>query len=268
MRTAFFAALVFTLIVVSACSSEVGAELSPQLEKGYLYLENNLNPELNLICESPDDPNPELRQTYWLANDNLFASHALLPYNPELAASIMASIEKYGYRHDHYVETLFKIFVADPALAVSPEPKVIEKRDYTIKTEQLTGILMDDSTEYFDKLCYQILWAEWYLHKVSLSGSYFDQALEMWDGKGFIDKAYNPQSGYCTYKLALFYFTAKNLNRLDRVPFKDQLVSTLYKLQNANGGFHTFYSFDSMGQLEVRGSTNTETTSLILLALN
>ena len=240
--------------------------IPPVLAKGYAYLEYNLNPDLNLICESADDPNTMLQRTYWLINDNFLASLALKPYNPDLSARILAAIEKYGYRQ-HYLGVLNNDSRIDPVLALDLNPEIIEENgEYVIKAERLTDNRMEDYAEYFDKLCYKTLW-HYNRAQHQEAADLFSQALEIWDGKGFKDKAFKPESGYCNYKLALFYITAKTLDRLDSVTFQETLLSTIHGLQAANGGFHTFYSFDNQGQLEVKGSTNTETTSLVLLAL-
>jgi hypothetical protein len=91
----------------------------------------------------------------------------------------------------------------------------------------------------------------------------------MWDGNGFEDKVFDPQKKeYETYKLAVFYFTAKALGKLDTLTFKDKILSTISGLQASNGGFYTYYYYDDNEKLQIRGSTNTETTSLILIALN
>jgi len=262
--------MIFVLTVLTCCASGVTPTPAPapppELAKGYSYLLNNLNPNLNLICESPDDPNPALHKTYWLINDNLLASFALKSYDPELSSSILATIEKYGCRQ-HYLGVLNKDSGIDPVLALDSNPEVIEENsDYVIKTERLTDIKMQDYAEYFDKLCYKTLW-HYHQGQHQEAAGHFNQALMMWDGQGFKDKAFKLEEGYNTYKLALFYLTAKTLGRLDAVTFQEPLLSTIYGLQSASGGFHTFYCFDNKGQLEVKGSTNTETTSLVLMAL-
>jgi hypothetical protein len=73
---------------------------------------------------------------------------------------------------------------------------------------------------------------------------------------------------YDTYKLAVFYYTAKALGKPDTLTFKDKILSTISGLQACNGGFYTYYHYDDNGKLQPRGSTNTETTSLVLIALN
>lgn len=239
------------------------------LNRGYLYLEHNLNSSLNLIRESPDTGSPQ-DKTYWLATDNLLASYALKTYNPELSESLTTSLENYGYQNDHYIEVLFGNRTIEPTHAVDPNPKIIEdNKDYIIQTETGTNTIMPDFDQYFDKLCYEILWKA-YGGNLTEANNLYNEAITMWDGKGFEDKPFieYPQQGYATYKLAIFYYTARVLGKLDALTFKDTLISTINGLQASNGGFHTSYHFDNNGALQSQSSTNTETTSLILIALN
>jgi hypothetical protein len=88
----------------------------------------------------------------------------------------------------------------------------------------------------------------------------FQRAVERFDGVGFKDKAFN--GDYETYKLALTLYTGLAI----RAPLDgkgDTLVEALLK-QASSGGFHTHYT----GPRTLAGDTNTETTSLVLLALD
>jgi hypothetical protein len=261
-------------LFLSACNSETTPFLqnsSTTLIKknGYEYLIDNLNKNLGLIRESPDTGSPQ-DKTYWLLNDNLLASYALQPNNPELSNKLMSSLEKYGYQHDNYIEILCGNRIVEPKYALDPSPRIIEKNeDYIIQTEKLTNTIMDDFDQYLDKLCYETLWYA-YGETRQEAFNLFNKALNTWDGEGFNDIVFkkNHNKNYATYKLAIFYYTAKVLGVLDTVPFNDKLLSIVYGLQDSNGGFHTSYDFGDSGRLRIRGSTNTETTSLILIALN
>jgi len=240
-----------------------------EIQKGYQYLEKNYNPDLTLVYESRDDSNAMLQRTYWLVNDNLLASLVLQNYNPELSDLLMKAVEFYGYKHDHYIEILFDDGRNDPRRAVAASPQLITRDGdrFLILSEKLTDKIMVDYDQYCDKLCYTLLFWDNRALPENIPVD-FEKALRMWDGKGFSDRAYSSRSGYSTYKLALFYYTAQKLNLLHLVSFQDALISTLIQLQNPdNGGFHTFYDFDSQGRLVIKGSTNTETTCLALLAL-
>jgi hypothetical protein len=268
MKKLIFQALMMVLapsILLVACSQSY----TTPPDRAYLYLEDNLNSSINLIRESPDTGSPQ-DKTYWLANDNLLASCALKFYDPELSKKIMVAIEKYGYKHDHYVEILFGTSTIEPTHAVSPKPNIFEEnKDYIIQTEIVTDTVMTDYAQYFDKLCYKALW-EAYGGNSKKVDALFNDAVNMWDGHGFNDIVFKNSSNkdYATFKLALLYYTARVLGKLDGVTFKAELLSTIHKLQDAaNGGFHTSYTFDNAGNMKITGSTNTETTSLVLIAL-
>ena len=203
----------------------LGMDLS--IEKGYQYLQHNLNPGLNLIYESPDDPNLVLHQTYWLSNDNLLASYALQYYDPVLSAELMTSIEQYGYRHDNYIEIISGNRTTEPTHALDINPTIVQQNDlYIIKTEKVTATVMADYDQYLDKLCYESLW-EVYGGNLQEANGLYNQVLNMWDGRGFADETFITENGYATYKLAVFYYTAKALGKLDNLTIKDTILSLL-----------------------------------------
>jgi YD repeat-containing protein len=128
---------------------------------------------------------------------------------------------------------------------------------------------MPDYDQYLDKLCYEALWYA-YVGNSQTAIALLNQSVNMWDGKGFADKPFqlSPGNGYATYKLALFYYTARLLGKVDALSFKDTLLTTIKRLQSSNGGFRTAYYYDGNGAIQSQSSTNTETTSLVLIALN
>lgn len=240
------------------------------VQEGYRYLEDNLNSGLNIIRESPDTGTPQDR-TYYLVTDNFLASYALKHHDPVLSTNLMSAIEKYGYQHDHYIEILFGNRTIEPIYTVTTE--TVEENDdvYYIKTEKVTDTAMNDYDQYLDRTCYEALWNA-YGGNISEANTLYNKALNMWDGIGFKDIVYqsHPEGGYQTYKLAVFYYTAKALGKLDDLTSKDTLlsiISIIYELQAPNGGFHTCYKYDDNGKLQHPCSTNTETTSLVLIAL-
>ena len=89
----------------------------------------------------------------------------------------------------------------------------------------------------------------------------YNAGTRMFDGVGFRDLPYNQMGQYQTYKLALYVYASEVLNR----PFDEAALSTLLAMQAKTGGFYTGYdaSKSTDGTL-----TNTETTSLAILALS
>ena len=263
------------------------------LNSAYNCLIGNLNEDIDLMCESPDDSNTDLRRTYWLVNDNLLASHAVQPFNPCLSKKIMDALEKetitcgdikdYTYKHNHHIEVLFgnTDYTVPPPIYTVDVCRNDPECDYIIKSERVnTGNTMEDAEEYLDRLCYMALWIYYGgapdklkdVTTATTSEELYTEALSLWDGRGFTDRAFNPEQGYSTYKLALVYYTASVLGVVDELSFKDQLLSTISRLQSvkpeSTGGFHTFYKFNEKGELYSETSTNTETTSLVMIALN
>lgn len=89
----------------------------------------------------------------------------------------------------------------------------------------------------------------------------FQQAMNLFDGLGFADKAYQNSlpSLYATYKLALALYVGTLLGEQQ----EGRLLPALLFKQNAAGGFVTLHDSKDIGQ----GDSNTETTAYALLAL-
>jgi hypothetical protein len=84
--------------------------------------------------------------------------------------------------------------------------------------------------------------------------------MQMFDGKGFRDKAFN--ESYETYKMALAIYASRKSSLV--LQDEDKILEILLKMQDKNGGFHTHYDEN----LNPMGDTNTETTSFALLAIH
>jgi len=132
----------------------------------------------------------------------------------------------------------------------------------SLGTERATNGILPDFYEYADLLCYASL-VEWRKGNISGADYYYDKVKAMWDGSGFKDKAYTITVGYATYKLGLFYFLNKILGKCS-FEFEKKLIQQTWHCQDdSNGGFKTDY-YDN-GSFPIC-YTNTETTSIILLA--
>jgi hypothetical protein len=132
-----------------------------------------------------------------------------------------------------------------------------------LKTEKATNNLLPDFENYTDLLCYSSL-VEWRKGNYPEANRYYEEAEALWDrdGKGFRDKAFNSTLGYyATYKLGLFYLLSRTLNK--DFDFKKELIERVWLCQVSNGGFKTDY-LSNGGFPDCQ--TNTETTSIILLA--
>jgi hypothetical protein len=122
-------------------------------------------------------------------------------------------------------------------------------------------VIMEDWQEYADLLLYSALSKHWE-GKDDEAVALFNKAKDMWDGVGINDKAAKADGYYATYKLGLLLYTSKVLGiKLD---FETQLIATIWKLQDkTTGGIITGYKPDGTPF----GNTNTETTSITIIAL-
>jgi parallel beta-helix repeat protein len=242
------------------------------------YLCVNFNSSLGLICNSPDDPDPQLRNTYYLYSDNYIANLVLKnhePYNDTLTAKaddIMDTIREY----------LAIAEVADPTFAnhanqyMALNERVFAFNDH--RNYELTQLLNQSEVcgarilttinnlpdylcpkEYSDISFLQAI----YFHEtgeLDKSKAAYDCWANRYDGKGFPDQAFLVEGNYTTYKLALYIYASKLLGR----SYNQTAYDTLLSMQQDNGGFATFYD----SSLQAISSTNTETTSLAALCLD
>ena len=99
----------------------------------------------------------------------------------------------------------------------------------------------------------------------------FKEGMELFDGSGFKDKAYNKTSTYDTYKLGLAVLAYKELS--SPLEYKDKISEVLHVISRSqdpvSGGIFTNYR--AAGNRTIFGENisdaNVETTSLIILAL-
>jgi len=233
----------------------------------YSYLINSYNSTLGLCYE-----NPEKKNVYWVANDNVLASYALQQWDREIADNITETIKRIakeyglptsqtgiplncraeillGYNVDH-----FFIMTGLVTLNSSYYGSVL-------KTEKANNSILDDFEKYADLLCYASL-VEWRRQNYSGADYYYEKVKAMWDGNGFRDIVFNKTGYYATYKLGLFYFLNK-MTRNGSFVFERQLIERVWQCQDSNGGFKTdYYGNGGFPVCQI----NTETTAIILLS--
>ena len=236
-----------------------------RLRRAADYLINQYNPALGLVAEAPTvAPN-----TYWLVSDNLLAQKALASYDLAISSTISESIHEYAhtfgvptnaaglptsYKH----EALIGEQVPLP-FHMCVQLTLVETPAYVIKMDVANGSEMLDWRSYGDLLLYASLSA----HDDGddeTAKAYFNEAVAMWDGMGIRDKHTNVTGLYATYKLALLYHVAHQLN--ETLSFEEALLNWLWRQQHDNGGFITDYDLEGTPN----GDTNTETTAIILIA--
>lgn len=241
-------------------------------EAAYSYLLTSYNSTLGLCYEYPNDTS-----RYWLSHDNVLASFVLRDWNLEISNNISKTVgelaQLYGLeRHpsgllkDGRVDILFGYsYDALKNISTSFERSYLGSK---VKTETVENQDAEGTLGYADLLCYASLMQRWE-GKSNISYSYYVMFKAMWNGNGFEDDFFKAHHKYETYKLGLFYLLSKIIGQ--DFEFEEQLLKIVGKCQDANGGFRTHYYMNiSDGTDEVTfpsdSYTNTETTSIILLA--
>jgi hypothetical protein len=243
------------------------------LGRAYKYLISSYNSTLGLCYVYPGS------DIYWLSHDNVLASYVLQNWNREIADNISKTVGELAvlYGLERHPSGLLKDGRVDILLGCSYDSlkdiNTTFERDYLgskIKTETVENTNAQGIQGYADLLCYASL-MEWRKQNYSGAQSYYDTFKEMWNPStnGFEDVVFNITHKYETYKLALFYLLSKTIG--EDFQFKEQLIRRIWECQDANGGFRTHYTIAEIGtqsylSFPEDSCTNTETTSIILLA--
>jgi hypothetical protein len=234
-----------------AADSPSPNRLNESAARGRQFLVRLLDPALDLL--------PEFRgaSVYWLYHDNYLAAKVLEKTHPDMARKIVKAIHGFGVTESGKIEIVF-------GEAKRPLPfrhyRLVEVRRLggkIIKTEIVTEKEMGGWESYADLLLLAAL-AEKDTPKAK---QHFQRALEMWDGKGFNDRATQAGSVYATYKLALALIAAHKLD--ERPAAIGAILERLLAQRAKDGGWITDY--DKTGKPV--GVANVETTSLAILAL-
>ncbi len=226
-----------------------GAVPPDAIDGGIRFLLAQRSPAVNLLRESPITA-PD---RHWLMTDNWLAGRALAAsgFDAE-AASVLTAVNRLlpAWAHHGLIECLTGMVVAWP-----PRAPVTTEVAPTIWLEVRAGAAMVDWREYADLTLYAAINAANQGNMVQ-GRDLYRQALTMFDGTGFRDKAFDGR--YTTYKLALARIAAA---RLGLAP-EPGLLHQLLAMQGDDGGFIAHYTAD-----EPVGDANTETTAYALLAL-
>ena len=248
--------LISAIILVVGLTRPFAEKTCPAIQNGLAYLDQRYNPKLGLFSEAPIDA-PD---TYWLTNDNTLAAFVYAQLGQaSKSAEIKESIRMYGSDSNGLIEVMWGVPVSFPP-AVEKQIVVAQDGDIQVKQElHFDEPRFNDWAEYANLGFFDAL-NEYHRGHRDQSLAIYANTLAQFDGIGFKDKAY--QSQYETYKLALALFTGKEIRA--PIPDGDQMLGALLEMQSAEGGFYTHYMDLSTPQ----GDTNTETTSLAMLALH
>jgi len=240
--------------------------INPTFRKvdAYNYLLSSYNSTLGLCFEHPGS------NIYWVSHDNVLASYALQKWNRTIADNITETIQRLVKDYDlpasstgTPIDTRAEILLGYVAeFLINQTDLVPLNSSYygsVLETEKANNNILPDFENYTDLLCYASL-TEWRKGNNSGAVHYWEEANATWDGNGFKDKAYN--GSYATYKLGLFYLTSRTLG--ESFGFEKDIIDRFSRCQLLNGGFITDYY--SNGSFPSSATTNTETTSIMLLA--
>ncbi|MEX0321395.1 MAG: hypothetical protein AB3N63_04510 [Puniceicoccaceae bacterium] len=216
----------------------------------------------------------DLKNLYWLQNCNLFATHALRVYSPNLAREIKES-------YDHWYRTEFpdvnertEHYLAVGQLPGHTPPEgsyfraVIKRKEFdgfTIGTETYDpdnlGRITDKdprSLLKFGALGCQLR------GKPREAKEYFEKALALWDGTGFTNTRMDRHGGYYNPPISLSFIAAHALGAPLPVELRQQMEKRLWACQDVDGGIWTNYLPD--GSIPHFGKKSMEIGPLTLLA--
>ncbi len=238
------------------------------IHQALAYLESVRDESIGLLYESPDGMQTiegsswQLNQVYWAQTDNFLAALALRPYNRALSDSIQTRIAGYqvpSASKPNAITVLDGRIIPDGAAAVRT---VIEATgdDYVIVTEVQDGVDISDWEMYGNLLALQSL-NEWLRGNEREALRLYYSLLGMWDGHGINDKATREDGQYAVYKIALTLLLSKVYE--EDLSEAAAMEDVMWSAQAESGGIRTDLDASTFA---VGGYTNTETTSLVILA--
>jgi hypothetical protein len=260
MISRFFSRILL-LALIAILTAQCGV-LSPTpsldcaiIDRGLAYLKARYNSTLGLLNESPTTA----PHTYWLTNDNAVAAYVFDRFGEaDLSKTLHSSLQRYGHDTNGLIEVLWGEPIEFPPYVARPVRIAQVEEDEVWQEFHINGDRFEDWAGYADLTLWGALNASQQGHLPEARDK-FNRAMAMFDGVGFKDSAFNKQ--YETYKLALALLVGAAIHA--DVANAEALQATLQAMQSADGGFATHYD----NQQKPTGDTNTETTSLALLAL-
>ena len=267
-QSIFYLVFAFLLFIPMICYCSIDKD------RIRLFLENQYVPEVKLLRAAtfayPDNV------TIYLTSDNLLAAYALASLNSPYASEILSTIYNYGIKGDMLHEVLIGIDIPDEFKSASYEIiGVVYSEKFncsiTIKKELRNGSIIVDWYEYADLLVYRALDALLWGSR-PYAEELFRKLMSMWDGYGFKDKSFKEKGVYDTYKLALAIYLYRALEAAgsDIIYKYNDIISKCNEIisimQRNDGGIITDYRVVN-GKIVPTGDANTETTSIVVLAL-
>jgi len=236
-------------------------------ERATQYLESHFNATIGLIYESELEGTSVLgkpyTKTFWLYSDNLLCYHAVKPFISTLADAVHSAYDDYS---DTYAVPatgkLGALFGED----IPDQPRgtnsyiAVEAGEYVIGYDIADGGLMNDWRWYVDWLCYRAI-DEWTYGNNTLAHQLVEEAIGMWDGRGFYDRPCQLGAFYHNYKLGLVLYTCHYVG-FALGPLETEIEARMWSYQDpARGGMITLTDVNGVPV----GSCNAEATAASLL---
>ncbi len=192
---------------------------------------------------------------------NFIASYVLRElcksgYMADKVDTLLSQYRQYSF-YDYY-QILLSKDIPYPFRLVSTvdvASKIVGNKTISIKTVVVTDTLFKDYYEYANMLFYESVGNQLKGFYRSAEDSYW-RARNMFDGKGFADRAYTSLGYYETYKLALGLYAARLLAINSDIGLFRNLLSSIEP-------FATLYNSSLKGV----GDLNVETAGLAAIAL-
>lgn len=221
------------------------------VQRGHAFLASLFDTNMNLL--------PEFRgaKVYWLYHDNYLAAKVLAASHPEISRRIMTSIRNEKVYGSGRIQAVFGERVESLPFREHELRNIRHVGDKLIRTETMTYRPFNGWEKYADLLFLACLTET----NQPAAHRYWEAALRMWDGKGFMDEAATHDHRYATYKLGLALLAARRLSPPAEPP--SAVLDQLLSLQDESGGWVTDY--DATGKKF--GEANVETTCLSLAGI-
>ncbi len=211
--------------------------------------------------------------TIYVANDNVLVARALAVLGSPLAERVMSVLyNNFSGGWNGKIDVLLCKSIPDKFY--KPEKEVVGRIDgYTIVYEKMnTSVIITDWYNYADLLVYHALNKLLQGSKSEAEKSFLNLT-RMWDGYGFKDNFVKEHGVYQVYKCALFIYLYRALEAAgstiiyDYQDIYEKCLEIIAKAQDpVKGGTHTDYRVVN-GKIVIQGDMNTETTSMVVLAL-
>ncbi|MGP8057872.1 MAG: hypothetical protein ACLP9K_09765 [Nitrososphaerales archaeon] len=239
------------------------------------FYASELNASLGLMSTTPKGT------TIYLSDDQALDYNALLKlYNEtgnstalSLADQIKSSIQSYGglYGHWNGAFVLFGHYPTPWNFSSGTDITIGTSGGYTIKSTIFNETMGPASTSHYADLEMYYAAYNMQVKNYATAEDAFISANSLWNGLGFVDKAYT--STYASYKLALDLIVWEMMDNTNQTkqfatqytPVLNQVASIFLALQGSDGGVYTDYVVTN-GLVQHAGQENGETTSLFILA--